>query len=109
MISKGVIKEDVYKEYLEIVNCIFRLSKSELELTDKLLSSCREQLLTTQHRIELQKELDISNFNLNNRISSLKSKGIIIENEGFYTLLSILIPKIKNNTIIITFKLNINV
>jgi predicted transcriptional regulator len=108
MISKGVIKEDIFKEYLKIVNCVFGLSPSELELTAELISSYREELLTSQHRIELQKKIGINNYSLNNRIFSLKNKGIILERESFYSLLPVLIPEIKNGKIVITFELKIN-
>ena len=104
-----------YDVYVEILNCITKLSKQEKKILSLLLFihynnktniDVDNLLLNTETRKVIQDYLKISEANLNNLISSLKRKGIIKNNTILKSLINY--PNSKDKIFNINFTLILN-
>lgn len=109
ILEKVVKKENIYKEYLRLVNGITKLTDKELEIVDCLLkiNDLDDNILSTENRKKVQQECKANELNLNNHISNLKKKLIIKEQEGILVLNDNIIPDYVNGDILVVYRLKI--
>ena len=69
--------KDYHKAILTVLNFNLHLSKQELDIVSTLLNH-NVLIVDRQVRDTLRKDLDISKFNTNNYISTLRKKGILV-------------------------------
>lgn len=92
-------RSKLYKTYLQTINGLLRLSPKEMDilnefmtLRDKLTSGnitgddLNALLFSPSSRKIIYTHLGISSFNLNNYLSSLREKRMILESEGLFYL-----------------------
>lgn len=89
--SKDLEKSQIYKAYFVIINGLLKLTPKELDIVSKLYyytyeisKSVKDEklqgvlLFSTEYKKKIADELSIDNLLLNNYISSLKKKGVIL-------------------------------
>lgn len=95
--GKHIPVQDRYMKFLRIYATFkgLGLSERELEIIDQLYW-LSEGKLTTQARKEIQEALDITDFNLNNQLRKIRSKGLIVPGkDGIEVLKSDICPDIE--------------
>jgi hypothetical protein len=70
-----------YRKYIETLNIFSESSSTDKELDVVHQIYLQGGVLTTPGRKAIQKSLKINNLNLNNYVSSLRSKGIILDTD----------------------------
>ena len=84
-LRKKVQKHNLYKEYVDILNGILRLSKREVEVFSFLLSADANgeylNINTKSIRNIIKKSLGISESNLSLYLSTLKKLSLIVKSE----------------------------
>ncbi len=79
---QGVLnKTELYKLYLNIINCFAPVKLTETEIDILVYIYSCGKVLTSEIRRKLREFLSISDKNLNNFISKLKKKSAIKDNE----------------------------
>lgn len=114
---KKVKSKDLYKEHINILNGLLKLTGKEAEVFSVLLQISMEQkpmfgkkqdILSTDNRRIIMEETNINKNNLSMYISVLKSKGILLEDEKGHYINSMFVPDINNNMSETLFILNID-
>lgn len=111
-LSTRIDRDNFYKSYLEIMNGVLKLSRTELtvlacfmEIKDNNLETGRETF-SPATRLYVRELLGISEFNLNNYIKMLKDKKLLFLKAPKLLDISPKIFKPKDSTSI-TFKLEL--
>lgn len=107
ILEKEVSSEDLYREYLRLINGFLRLTDKEMELVALFLSinDIDDDVFSARNRIDVQKKANVNGLNLNNHLVHLKKKGIIINDNGFLMLNEKIVPVFVNGSIIVAYKL----
>jgi len=102
-INRAVDSESFYIEYIHAFNGFLRLSKKEILVVAELLKEnaklnkeSKDLLFETTIRKRIQSKLNMTVYNLNNYISSLKTKGILKEEHGILSINKKIIPEMVN-------------
>jgi len=117
MEKKVIISTDeskFYRQYLEILNPIIKLRGKELDVLAELLfhntrlkditSTLRWKLIFDQdNKTVIRQKLDLSEASLNNNLSALRKKRIIVDNE---VLKNFLVKPDSNFSLRFNFKMN---
>ena len=106
-LEKEVNRENLYREYLTLINGILRLTDKELELVALFLdiNDIDDNVFSVKNRKEVQIRANVNGLNLNNHIVRLKKKGIIIDDNGILVLNEKIIPIPINGDIMVIYKL----
>lgn len=100
LLKKKVSKAEIFAEYIKILNGVLTLSNRECEVLRLLLEG--------NNRIDTLNKSHISQANLSRYLSVLKAKGLLVRNEkGKWVVNDIIIPKVTNNKIELTFILEL--
>lgn len=106
-----------FKTAIKVLNPVLKLSKTETEVLANIMlvmyanrNASKEKLekhiLSYKSRVALRSKLELSEASLNNNISSLKKKGVIVRTENGFNLsdsIRRLYPE--NNKLSITFNI----
>lgn len=105
---KQTTKDQFPRVYVEVLNGLFSLTEKEVgvivailqkrqELIDNGLSGkyLTKFLFNTETRKEIYTSLGLSYHGFNNYLNALIKKGIIIDNDGDYSLIKQIIPETK--------------
>lgn len=115
--KKKIKNKDLYKEHINILNGLLKLTGKEAEVFSILLQISMEQkpmfgkkqdILSTDNRRIIMGETNINKNNLSKYISVLKDKNILLEDDGGHYINQMFIPDINNNTSETLFILNID-
>ena len=115
--KKKVKKDNLYKEYVTILNGLIQLSGKELEVFSLLLQIYIEQkpllgrkqdILSTDNRRLIMAETNINKNNLSKYIAVLKLKGLILQDDNGHYINNMFIPDIDKNILETLFILEIN-
>jgi len=113
--GKHIKKEDLYTEYVRILNSQLRLSDREAELFALLLKVDNKwepklgepkNILSTDIRRAIMRETLINKNNLSKYISVLRDKGILVRTEHGYEIREMFIPKPTGDLLEIVFSLD---
>lgn len=87
-LTKRITVKEFYSEYYNALNGILKLSKLELEILSLLsiIKNKQTEVLNSEVRTALAKELKISKASLNNYIGALVKKGILLKDEKVYDI-----------------------
>lgn len=121
-LTLSISREKLYSTYLQTINGVLKLSPKELiiltefmTLRDKFTSAnitgndLSSLLFSPSSRKIIYTNLGISSFNLNNYLSSLREKRMILESEGlFYLNPKFTTLDIANNTFDLSFNFKIH-
>lgn len=108
-----------FKTVILVLNPVLKLSKTEVEVLASIMlimyanrNASKERLekhiLSYKSRVALRSKLELSEASLNNNISSLKKKGVIVKTDNGFSLsdpIRRLYPE--NNKLSVTFNVNI--
>lgn len=109
-----------YKIALRILNPVLKLSNMEMDVLASIMliyyanrgkdaKRVEKNLLSYKSRVAIRSRLDISEASLNNNISYLRKKGILVKTEdGFVLSEPIRLIDTKDNKFQITFNIGIN-
>lgn len=109
-----------YKIVLRILNPVLKLSNMEMDVLASIMliyyanrgkdaKRVEKNLLSYKSRVAIRSKLDISEASLNNNISYLRKKGILVKTEdGFVLSEPIRLIDTKDNKFQITFNIGIN-
>lgn len=115
--TKKIQKQNLYKEFLNILNGLLRLSDREAELLalfmqldaewKSILGTTNKDILSTDYRRSILETMGISKTNLAKYIRKFKNKGILVENSlGGIEVNSLFMPKETGGIIEVTFTLD---
>lgn len=88
ILQKTISKENFYNTYFSLLNPIFNLTKLEIDILSEFLKLYKElngvkdadkMIFSSTSRQLICERLDISKYNLNNYIKSLKKKNMIVD------------------------------
>lgn len=113
---KTVNKTEVYKEYINILNGLLKLSGKEMEVLSLLLEieatkqpilGSKQDLLCTDNRKALMKKTNINKNNLSKYLAVLKDRSIILKDDNGNYINPLFIPDVVGNTSETVFVLDI--
>ena len=113
--SKHIAREDLYAEYVRILNSQLNLSDREAELFALLLKVDAEweptlgepkNILSTDIRRAIMKKTLVNKNNLSKYIGVLKQKGILVKSNGVYEVREMFVPKPVGDLLEIVFVLD---
>lgn len=113
---KRLKRNDLYKQYLVLINYLLDLTDREIEVLALLMQIQMEQklilnkpnnILSTDNRRMIMSETLLNKNNLSKYVTKMKGLNIILKDENGYYINSMFIPDIKDNTAEIMFILNI--
>lgn len=87
-LTKRVTAKEFYNEYYSVLNSILKLTDLELNILCLLsiLKNKQAEVLNSEIRTALAKELKISKASLNNYISALVKKKILLKEDKEYDI-----------------------
>jgi len=112
---KRVKGDDLYKDYVRVINGLLQLSDREAELFSLLLKiDCEwepklgesKNILSTDIRRAIMKETLINENNLSKYISVLKDKGVLVKTEDGYEIREMFVPKLTGGLLEVVFILD---
>lgn len=112
LLTKKIKKQNLYREYLEVLNGKLNLPFRTSQVLAYLMRIDAgwdsevygpKNIIDTRTRKILQKELMIERANLANQIKNLKNLGILIEDDGKWRIDSRYMPVLTDNKFSITF------
>jgi|SRR6056297_1704150 len=115
--KKNIKGKDLYREHINILNGLLKLTGKEAEVFSILLQISIEQkpmfgkkqdVLSTDNRRLVMGQTNINKNNLSKYISVLKSKNILLKDNGGYYINQMFIPDVNNNASETLFILNID-
>lgn len=100
--KKVISKNNLFREYVKILNGLLQLSDKECEVLAILLQINHnrdklDNILDTNIRKFIMGELNIKKSNLSKYISSLKDRGVIMKDDNGYYINSMFIPEISGD------------
>lgn len=106
-----VNEENVYYRYLAAINGMLNLSSKEMLVLSEFLKyhveyKDPEVAITTVTRKRVQDKFDMSAYNVNNVITSLKKKNALVKQDKSLIITPTIIPKLVNGNIIVTMNFN---
>jgi len=113
---KTVNKSQVYKEYINILNGLLKLSGKEMEVLSLLLEieatkppilGSKPDLLCTDNRRALMDKTNINKNNLSKYLSVLKERSIILRDDNGNYINPLFVPDIIGNISETVFVLDI--
>lgn len=110
--KKEISKNKLFTEYIEILNGLLQLSGREKDIFILLLKINDQKpkldnILHKDIRQFIMKEMKLKKSNLSNYISTLKKRGMILENEKGYYINPMFIPEVEEDLSKVTFILDI--
>lgn len=118
-LKKTVKKKNLYREYVNLMNGLLNLSERECQVLSILLKldaewtprmdSDYKNILSTDNRKILMRETLINKNNLSKYIKTLKSKGLIIEDDEkeVYEIQPMIKPNVMDNKARLSFILEL--
>lgn len=114
---KRINKQDIYKEYVNILNGLLQLSGKEREVLSLLLEleatkppilGTKQDLLSTDNRRAIMDKTNINKNNLSKYISVLKGRSILLKDDNGNYVNPLFVPDVVGNMSETVFVLEIN-
>ncbi len=113
--GKNIKSENLYTEYVRILNGLLQLSDREAELFALLLKVDYEwepklgepkNILSTDIRRAIMKETLVNKNNLSKYIKVLKEKGVLMKTDDGYEVREMFVPKLTGGLLEVVFALD---
>ena len=112
-LRKKVKPDQIYSEFVNIMNGVLRLPKRAAEVFSLLVTYDSEvegeTRITPEMRSEIRQKLDMSESNLSHNIKALKDKGLVIYHDHHSYFNPTISPTINNGLLEIIFTLETDV
>lgn len=109
ILNRNISRDELYTTYYRILNSVLNLTSTEINILAKfreISDNPRFELGTKERRI-ISGKLNMSVYNLNNYIRTLKDKGMLITVDNKLIINPNLILEEGKDTYSIEFKINI--